>query len=64
MLLAGATAAQLATSVIVEGFGALARVTGELRAYLEEERLDARDLVGQAADSVTTYEDIAMRTTP
>jgi dihydroorotate dehydrogenase (NAD+) catalytic subunit len=63
MLLAGATAAQLATSVIVEGFGALGRVTEELRAHLEEERLDARDLVGQAADAVTTYEEVAMRST-
>ena len=61
LLLAGATAVQLATSVIVEGFGALGRVTEELRAHLEDEGLDARDLVGQAADAATTYEEIAVR---
>jgi dihydroorotate dehydrogenase (NAD+) catalytic subunit len=61
LLLAGATAVQLATSVIVEGFDALRRVTDELRAYLEDEGLDARELVGQAADAATTYEEIAVR---
>ena len=63
LLLAGATAVQLATSVMVEGFGALRRVTEELRAHLEDEGLDARDLVGQAADAATTYEEIAVRST-
>jgi dihydroorotate dehydrogenase (NAD+) catalytic subunit len=61
LLLAGASAVQIATSVIVEGFGALARITDELAAYLAEQRLDARDLVGQAADAATTYEEIALR---
>jgi dihydroorotate dehydrogenase len=61
MLLAGATAVQLATSVIVEGFGALTRVTGELRDYLEAHGLDARDLVGEAADAAMTYEEVALR---
>jgi dihydroorotate dehydrogenase (NAD+) catalytic subunit len=61
LLLAGATAVQLATSVIVEGFEALRRITDELRDHLEEEGLDARELVGQAADAVMTYEEIAVR---
>jgi dihydroorotate dehydrogenase (NAD+) catalytic subunit len=61
LLLAGASAVQIATSVIVEGFGALTRITDELAAYLAEQRLDARDLVGQAADAATTYEEIALR---
>jgi dihydroorotate dehydrogenase (NAD+) catalytic subunit len=61
LLLAGATAVQVATSVIVEGFGALARITGELGAYLDEQGADARDLIGEAADAATTYEEIGLR---
>ena len=61
LMLAGATAVQLATSVMLEGFAALARVTDELGAYLVEQQLDARDLVGEAADAATTYEEIALR---
>jgi dihydroorotate dehydrogenase len=61
LLLAGASAVQVATSVILEGFGALARITDELRAYLAEEDLDAAELVGQAADAVAKYEEVALR---
>ena len=61
LLLAGASAVQIATSVIVEGFDAIVRITDELRAYLAQQGLDARDLVGQAADAATTYEEIALR---
>jgi dihydroorotate dehydrogenase len=61
LMLAGATAVQVATSVIVEGFDALGRITDELRAYLVEQDVDARDLIGEAADAATTYEEIALR---
>jgi dihydroorotate dehydrogenase len=61
LLLAGASAVQIATSVIVEGSDALARITDELAAYLAEQGVDARDLVGQAADAANTYEEIALR---
>jgi dihydroorotate dehydrogenase len=61
LLLAGASAVQIATSVIVEGFEALARITDELAAYLAQQGLDALDLVGQSADAATTYEEIALR---
>jgi dihydroorotate dehydrogenase len=61
LMLAGATAVQVATCVIVEGFGALGRMTDELGAYLEEQGLDAREVVGEAADAATTYEEIALR---
>jgi dihydroorotate dehydrogenase (NAD+) catalytic subunit len=64
LLLAGASAVQIATSVIVEGFAALARISYELAAYLAEQGVDARDLVGQAADAATTYEEIALRSSP
>jgi dihydroorotate dehydrogenase len=61
LMLAGATAVQVASSVIVEGFGALGRIRDELSAYLAGQELDARDAVGQAADAAKTYEEIALR---
>jgi len=61
LLLAGATAVQVASSVVVEGFGALTRMTDELRAYLTEQDVDAADLIGEAADAATTYEEVGLR---
>lgn len=60
-LLAGASAVQLASVVWTGGFGALTRIVEELAAYLEREGLSAADLVGQAADSVMTYEEAGLR---
>jgi dihydroorotate dehydrogenase (NAD+) catalytic subunit len=60
-LLAGASAVQVATSVIAEGFGALTRMLGELEDHLAREGVDARDIVGEAADAALTYEEAAMR---
>jgi dihydroorotate dehydrogenase len=60
-LLAGASAVQVASSVISEGFGALMRMTEELTAYLERQRVNARDVVGEAADSSISYEEAAVR---
>jgi dihydroorotate dehydrogenase (NAD+) catalytic subunit len=60
-LLAGASAVQVATSVIAEGFGALTRMLAELTEYLDSAGLGARDLVGRAADAVMTYEEAAVR---
>ncbi|MDQ3865723.1 MAG: dihydroorotate dehydrogenase [Actinomycetota bacterium] len=58
-LLAGASAGQLGTAVWVEGYGAIARVLGELARYLDEHAISAQALVGEAADSVLTYEEVA-----
>jgi dihydroorotate dehydrogenase (NAD+) catalytic subunit len=60
-LLAGASAAQLATAAIADGFGALTRVLDELTEYLDRQGADARDIVGEAADAVMTYEEAAVR---
>ena len=59
-LLAGASAAQLATRVITDGPEVLARVIAELAAYLDEQGLAARELIGEAADHVQTYEEVAL----
>jgi dihydroorotate dehydrogenase (NAD+) catalytic subunit len=61
LMLAGASAVQVTTSVIAEGFGALARILRELTDYLAAQQLDAHELVGEAADSVMTYEEAAAR---
>ena len=60
-LLAGASAVQVATSVIVEGFSALGRFVAELERYLDEAGVDANEIVGEAADAVLSYEEAAMR---
>jgi hypothetical protein len=50
--------------VIAEGFTALTRMVEELGRYLEEQRLDAGQIVGEAADAVLGYEEAAMRDAP
>jgi dihydroorotate dehydrogenase (NAD+) catalytic subunit len=60
-LLAGASAVQVASSVMAEGFGALTRMLVELEQYLTEQRVDAGQIVGEAADAVLGYEEAAMR---
>lgn len=60
-LLAGASAVQVASSVIAGGFGALARMLDELSAYLARQGCDAREIVGEAADAAMSYEEAAMR---
>jgi dihydroorotate dehydrogenase len=57
-LLAGASAAQLASAVLTDGPGALAHAIDQLSAYLDEHGLAARDLIGEAADHVQTYEEV------
>jgi dihydropyrimidine dehydrogenase (NAD+) subunit PreA/dihydroorotate dehydrogenase (NAD+) catalytic subunit len=60
-LLAGASAVQVATSVIAEGFGAITRMVDELTSYLERQGVNARDVVGEAADRSISYEEAALR---
>ena len=60
-LLAGASAVQVATSVITDGWDAIARMVAQLRAYLEGQGVNARDIVGEAADSSISYEEAAVR---
>ena len=59
-LLAGAAAVQIASSVIAEGFGAITRTVQELSACLEAQGVNARDIVGEAAEHSMTYEEAAL----
>ena len=59
-LLAGASAAQLTTVVMTDGASALSRAIEQLEEYLAADGLSASDLVGDAADHVKTYEEVAV----
>jgi dihydroorotate dehydrogenase (NAD+) catalytic subunit len=55
MALAGASATELCSVVMHEGFGGLTRVVGELDALLKARGVRFSELVGQAADAVRGY---------
>jgi len=59
-LLSGASAAQLTSAVVVDGPSVLRRAIDQLSGYLDEQDLAARDLVGEAADAVLKYEEVAV----
>jgi hypothetical protein len=46
--------------VLTDGPAALTRAIEHLSAYLDEQGLAARDLVGEAADNVLTYQEVAL----
>jgi dihydroorotate dehydrogenase (NAD+) catalytic subunit len=57
-LLAGARAVQMTTAVLTDGPVALTRAIEELRRYLDEQGVDAAELVGEAARHALSYEDV------
>jgi dihydroorotate dehydrogenase len=59
-LLSGASAAQLTSAVMTEGPGVLALAIEQVSKYLDEQGVAARDLVGEAADAVLTYQEVAL----
>jgi dihydroorotate dehydrogenase (NAD+) catalytic subunit len=59
-LLAGASAVALTSAVITNGAEVLTRAIDELQTYVDEQGIAARELIGEAADSVKTYEEVAM----
>jgi dihydroorotate dehydrogenase len=58
MLLAGASAVQLTSLVITDGAAALRDVTDELSRYLDRQGVSARQLVGESADAVQSYQEV------
>jgi dihydroorotate dehydrogenase (NAD+) catalytic subunit len=62
-LLAGASAVEVTTVVLTDGAEALSRAIEQLSGYLDEQRVSARELVGEAADNVESYEEAGMRRT-
>jgi dihydroorotate dehydrogenase (NAD+) catalytic subunit len=59
-LLAGASAVALASTVLTDGPAALARAIEVLAGYCEQQGVDVRDLVGEAARHVQSYEEVAI----
>jgi dihydroorotate dehydrogenase (NAD+) catalytic subunit len=59
-LLAGANAVAMTSAVITDGAETLARALSELERYCTEQGVEARDLVGEAARHVQTYEEVAI----
>lgn len=62
MMLAGASAVEISSPVMVHGAGLLARSLDEFAAYLARKGLMAADLVGVAADRRKTFRDMPLRT--
>jgi len=60
LLLAGASAVGLATAVLTDGPGALTRAIEELAGYCEQQGASVRELIGEAARHVQTYEEVAI----
>lgn len=59
-LLAGASAAEVCSVVMTDGYAALGRLVDELSAYLAEQGIArVADIVGEAADAVHTYQTVA-----
>ena len=59
-LLAGASAAQLTTVVMTDGASALAGAVEQLEEYLAAHGASASELIGEAADHVKSYEEVAV----
>jgi dihydroorotate dehydrogenase len=61
MMLAGASAAELATAVMTGGFGVLEDTVAELGAWLDGHGEGAADVIGRAADQVKGFAELPMR---
>jgi dihydroorotate dehydrogenase len=54
-LLAGASAVQVTSAVLTGGFDVITRMNDDFSGYLARKQLSARDLIGRAADQISTY---------
>ncbi len=59
MGLAGASAVEVLSAVMKDGFGAITRMVGELQSLLAEREVDFASVVGRAADALGGYESAA-----
>lgn len=60
-LLSGASAVQMSSAILVQGFGVVEAALRALGDYLADKQLTATQLIGQAADRVETYAQQARR---
>jgi dihydroorotate dehydrogenase (NAD+) catalytic subunit len=61
MMLAGASAVEMASAVMLRGFGVLGAALAELSEYLSSKKLTAHDLIGRAADQRQTFAAMPLR---
>lgn len=61
MMLAGASAVEMSSQVMLRGFDLLEQAVSELAAYLDRKQMSATDLIGKAADSRKTFAQMTMR---
>ena len=57
MMLAGASAVEMTSAVMLGGVRVLSRAIEELDGYLVEQGVTATSLIGEAADKLTAYTD-------
>jgi dihydroorotate dehydrogenase (NAD+) catalytic subunit len=62
MMLAGASAVEMASAVMLRGAPVLSSALEELHAYLQRKGMTAAELVGVAADQRKTFADMPLRT--
>lgn len=62
MMLAGASAVEMSSPVMIRGVGVLSRALAEFEAYLKRKNLNAADLVGVAADRRKPFPAMPLRT--
>ena len=55
VMLAGASAAEISSPVMLRGFELIERSLAELKDYLQQKNIDAQDLIGRAADTRKTF---------
>lgn len=60
-MLAGASAVEMSSAVMAGGANVIEESLIDFKTYLEEQDLSARDLIGEAADNLATYQQQASR---
>jgi dihydroorotate dehydrogenase len=58
MMLAGASAVEMSSQVMLRGFGVLSEAIAELKTYTAEKNVSAIDLIGRAADARKGFEEM------
>ena len=58
MMLAGASAVEIASAVQMRGYAVLSEAVAEFARYIAEKRINATDLIGRAADARKTFADM------
>ena len=61
MMLAGASAVQMSSTVMLRGYDVLSDALAEFERYVADKKIMAADLIGRAADSRKTFAEMPPR---